>query len=172
MVSTHSHSKGSKKAVIRPTIRQFQLSDLDDICIIERLSFPHPWSEPKFKLCYHREPQLFLVAVMNERIIGYVIAQVVSSLDPKEFRFRRRGHLVNVAVHPDFRRKGIGKTLIKTINNCLQEKGSEDVFLEVRASNSMARIFYLSMDFKEKGRKFGYYLTEDALIMVKELSER
>lgn len=171
MVRTHSRSKGSKRAFIRPTIRQFQLSDLDDICIIERLSFPHPWSESEFKLCYRREPQLFLVAVMNEKIIGYVIAQVVSSLDPKEFRFKRRGHLVNIAVHPDFRRKGIGKTLIKTINDYLQEKGLEDVFLEVRASNSIAKIFYLSMDFEEKGRKFGYYLTEDALVMVKEFSE-
>jgi ribosomal-protein-alanine N-acetyltransferase len=171
LVSTRSRSKGSKRAVIRPTIRQFQPSDLDDICIIERLSFPHPWTESEFEL-YCREQQCFLVAVMNEKIIGYVIAQVVSSLDPKKFRFRKRGHLVNIAIHPDFRRKGIGKTLIKTINAYLQEKGSEDVFLEVRASNSIAKIFYLSMDFEEKGRKLGYYFTEDALVMVKEFSER
>jgi len=172
LVSTHSRSKGSKKAVIRPTIRQFQPSDLDDICIIERLSFPHPWSESEFNLYYRREPQGFLVAVMNEKIIGYVIAEVVSSLDPKKFRFRRRGHLLNVAVNPDFRRKGIGKTLVNTIDAYLQGKGSEDVWLEVRASNSIAKIFYLSMDFEEKGRKHRYYLTEDALVMVKEFSER
>ncbi|WP_455277171.1 ribosomal protein S18-alanine N-acetyltransferase [[Eubacterium] cellulosolvens] len=171
MNSTHPRSKRSKRTIIRPKIRQFQLSDLDDICIIEQLSFPHPWSESEFRLYYRREPQLFLVAAMNARIIGYVIAQVVSSLDPKKFQFRKRGHVVNIAVHPDFRRKGIGKSLIKTINAYLQEKGLKDVFLEVRASNSIARIFYLNLDFEEKGKKLGYYLTEDALIMVKKFND-
>jgi ribosomal-protein-alanine N-acetyltransferase len=170
LVSSHSRSKGSKRAAIRPKIRQFQPSDLDDICNIERLSFPHPWSESEFYLSYQREPQGFLVAIINGKIIGYVIAEVVSSLGPKKFRLRRRGHLLNVAVHPDFRRKGIGKTLVNTIDSYLQEKGSEDIFLEVRASNSIAKNFYLSMGFEEKGRKHRYYLTEDALVMVKEFT--
>lgn len=157
------------KESVQLTIRPFKLSDLDSVHDIERRSFPHPWSRLEFMLSQRKKPHGFLVAAINGEVVGYIIADVVRRFDPRGFQIKRRGHLLNIAVDPAFRHRGIGETLVKAGIAYLQGEGVEDVWLEVRASNLTARNFYLRMGFKEKGRKLRYYFSEDAVVMAKEL---
>ncbi len=154
---------------IQIIIRPFQLLDLDKIVDIEQRSFPDPWSNFEFKLACQRNPRGFLIAVKNEIIVGYIIADVIMNFDSQSIQGKKRGHILNIAVHPKFRSEHIGKALIEAITAYLHNEEVEELCLEVRSSNIIARSFYLSMGFNEKGRKLGYYFTEDAIIMMKNL---
>ena len=154
---------------IQLTIRPFEPSDLDSVRDIERRSFPHPWSRIQFRLSYRRTPRGFLVAVGNGKVVGYVIAKMVRRIQPQGLQVKRCAHLLNLAVDPRLRRKGVGKALIEAITDHVREEGAKDIWLEVRTSNLTARDFYSRMGFKEKGRKPRYYLSEDAVLMMKEL---
>ncbi len=152
-----------------PLIRSFRLSDLDYVLEIENNSFADPWSESEFRHAYQRDTHIFLVAIRNKKVVGYIIAEVVTCFDPCIFQVRKWGHLLNLAVHPEFRRKGIGKALTESIISNLRKVGVVDVWLEVRVSNSLAQKFYLEMGFTDKDRKSRYYPNEDAVIMVKKI---
>jgi ribosomal-protein-alanine N-acetyltransferase len=154
---------------VQVIIRPFHSTDLDRIVDIEQRSFPDPWSNIEFKLVCKRNPRGFLIAVKNEIIVGYIIADVIMDLDGHSIQVKKRGHILNIAVHPEFRREHIGKALIEAITTYLRNKEVEELCLEVRSSNIIARSFYLSMGFNEKRRKLGYYFTEDAVMMMKKL---
>lgn len=156
--------------IMKLTIRPFERSDLDGVYDIERKSFPDPWLRLEFKIAHWRNPSGFLVAVKDGKVAGYVIVKMVKHLEPQAFRLRRRGQLLNTAVDPEFRRRGIGKALMSAVIAHVQEEGAEAIRLEVRASNSTARNFYSKMGFKEKGRKRWYYLSEDAIVMERSLN--
>ncbi len=168
LVREDEKSKKQEEHKLDIQIRPFQQTDLDRICYIEDRSFPLPWATSDFMHICGKDPDGFLVAVSNSVVLGYVIAEIIKSLDFRDFRSKRRGHLLNLAVDPEFRRKGIGTELAKTIIEYLKDEGSEIIWLEVRRSNSIARNFYSKLGFLEKGKKFRYYFNEDAIIMVKE----
>ncbi len=151
------------------TIRPFERSDLDSIENIERRSFNDPWSRSEFELAHQRDGSRFHVAVRNAKVVGYVIVEVMKTMDLLKLRLIKRGHLLNIAVDPKHRRYRVGKTLVDASIRCLRKESVQEIWLEVRASNSIAKRFYLKMGFKETGRKNQYYLTEDALVMKKEL---
>jgi len=154
---------------MRLMIRPFTPSDLDSIYDIERRSFPHPWSRFAFRLTYSRNPHGFLVAVADEKVVGYVIAEKMMYREPPGSKMKRSAHLLNIAVDPEFRHRGIGKALMETITTYLRGEGVNGIWLEVRASNLVARSFYSRMGFEERGRRARYYLDEDAVVMMKEL---
>jgi ribosomal-protein-alanine N-acetyltransferase len=136
-------------------IRPFSLSDLERILQIEHQSFPKsPYDWATFVNLYYLYPEIFLVYIgktqdRNEEIWGYII-------------FSQDGHIVSIAVHPQHRRKGIGKELLKrTLNAPRLEK----VWAEVRKSNQGAQAFYLRMGFQITGIVPKYYESEDALIV-------
>ena len=91
---------------------------------------------------------------------GYVGSQTV--LDETD--------MMNVAVHPDFRRQGIARGLILALTEELKKRGSHCLTLEVRASNDPARALYESLGFALAGTRRNYYHNpkEDALILRKE----
>ena len=95
----------------------------------------------------------------QEQVTGYAGLQVV--LD--------EGYITNVAVFPQYRKKGIATALIKRVFELAQEKKLAFVSLEVRLSNSAAIALYKKAGFKEEGRRKGFYRDprEDALIMTK-----
>ncbi len=137
-------------------IRPFVLTDLDHLLEIEQHSFPKsPYSRATFIHLYWLYPNTFWVYVDQpddqgkEEVCGYLI-------------FSRGGHLISLAVHPKFRRRGIGKTLIKRAKEILSVK---EMWAEVRRGNQGARAFYQKMGFRIVGVIPNYYGEEDALIV-------
>ena len=102
----------------------------------------------------------WLVALEGDKVLGYVGSQTV--LDETD--------MMNVAVHPDHRRRGIARQLIDALIQALKERGSHSLTLEVRSSNAPAICLYNQLGFEEAGRRRNYYRNpkEDALILRKE----
>ena len=130
------------------------LTDIDEIC------FSAPWSEKSFfEEITTNKVAKYIVAEINGKIVGYAGIWVI--LD--------EGHITNVAVHPEHRRKGIAKAVISEIMARAEEAGANLFTLEVRASNEAAILLYEKFDFKKVGIRKGYYENngEDAIIMWK-----
>ena len=128
---------------------------------LEKLCFgTAAWSEKSVASELTNELSLWLVAVEDGRLAGYVGSQTV--IDETD--------MMNVAVHPDFRRRGIGEKLILELVEALKEKESRCLTLEVRASNEPAIGLYEKLGFQQAGRRKNYYRNprEDALILRKE----
>ena len=137
-------------------IRRFSFSDLDRILQIERQSFPKsPYDWATFINLHWLYPETFWVYVDAERdqeenqIGGYII-------------FSQDGHMISIAVHPQHRRRGIGKELLE---KAMKTVRSKKLWAEVRKSNQGALAFYLNMGFQIVGIIPNYYGNEDALIV-------
>jgi len=135
-------------------IREFRKEDLADILKIERESFCDAWSEESFLREITLPFSRFLVAESRGKAVGYLIAWVVG----------RSCDISRIAVLSSFRRKGVGKELLKKLLDILKEEGVEEVFLEVRKSNIPAIELYRRFGFKDVGVRRGYYGEEDALL--------
>jgi ribosomal-protein-alanine N-acetyltransferase len=133
------------------------------VAALEAICFRDPWSEASVRSELTNPLSLWLVALEGESVIGYVGSQTVMGWSD----------MMNVAVHPDHRRLGVGKALIEELIRQLREQGSENLTLEVRASNENAKALYAGLDFMEVGRRKNYYHNpkEDALILRKEWTE-
>ncbi|NTU42379.1 MAG: ribosomal protein S18-alanine N-acetyltransferase, partial [Nitrospirales bacterium] len=125
------------------------------------LSFSTPWSETSFYSEVFNTHAVPLVAEDDGRIIGHVCTRY----------FIDEAHLLDLAVHPDYRQKGIGALLLENAFRELEAKGCRVLYLEVRVSNSSARKLYEGLGCKPIGIRKRYYLypTEDALLMMCEL---
>jgi len=148
----------------RITIKNFDLSHLGEVLRIERASFRHPWNKPSFVWYYLKSPDEFLIATINDEVVGYIIAEVQKDLYGKAI-----GHIVNLAVDPKYRGKGIGKALLQHLLNRFVSKGITRVYLEVSKSNEVAKRLYKAYGFKEQGIIRSYYQDgDDAVVMVKD----
>ena len=141
-------------------IRTMELQDVPQIAELEKVCFSDPWSEKSIISELDNPLSCWLVAVSGEQVVGYVGSQTV--LDGSD--------MMNIAVSPDFRRKGIAESLIEALISFLRERGSRCLILEVRASNVPAIALYGKLGFLEIGRRRNYYRNpkEDALILRKE----
>jgi [ribosomal protein S18]-alanine N-acetyltransferase len=131
---------------------------LDGVLAIETRSFPSPWTRAAFAgHLEHPEFAKYLVALNNETVVGY------SGL----FFGGGQGQLTNLAVHPDWRRQGVGsRLLLEMIDYCLA-LGLEGLSLEVRTANEEAQQVYEKFGFRKVGVRKGYYQEtgEDAFVM-------
>ena len=127
---------------------------------MEKLCFADPWSEKSIASELDNPWALWLVALERDEVVGYIGSQ--TAVDETD--------VMNVAVHPDHRRKGIAEALIEMLIKQLQEQGSHALMLEVRASNAPAIALYEKMGFRQVGLRKNYYRNpkEDALILRKE----
>ena len=127
---------------------------------LEKICFSDPWSEKSVASELTNPLSLWLVAVEGERVAGYVGSQSVMG----------ESDMMNVAVHPDFRRQGVAELLVKELVATLAEKGNYCLTLEVRASNTPAISLYEKLGFSRIGLRKNYYRNpkEDALILRKE----
>ena len=132
---------------------------VSQVAELEKLCFADPWSESSIAHELENELSLWLVALDGERVAGYVGSQSVLG----------ESDMMNVAVHPDYRRQGIGESLVTQLIFRLKEKGNYQLTLEVRASNISAQKLYEKLGFSEVGRRKNYYRAprEDALILQK-----
>ena len=152
-------SAAAVTAVLRPTVA----SDVSQVAQIERSSFADPWSEESFRRLLGGPPAIFLVALFppDEAIAGYVVA----------FSFGEDGEVLNVAVDPKFRGRGLAGQMLDSALIEMSARGVRTAFLEVRESNSAARALYNSRGFIEIGRRSKYYRrpVEDALVLRRSL---
>ena len=130
------------------------------IAELEKLCFSEPWSEKSIASELNNPLAFWLVAEEHGRVAGYIGSQTVMG----------ETDMMNVAVHPDYRRQGIAAGLIVGLVEELKKMESHCLTLEVRASNENAIRVYQRLDFQEVGRRKNYYRNpkEDALILRKE----
>ena len=133
---------------------------VSQVAELERLCFRDPWSEKSIAGELSNDLSLWLVAVENGTVAGYVGSQTVLG----------ETDMMNVAVHPDFRRRGIAEALVTGLAAELRKNGSYCLSLEVRDSNTPAKNLYEKLGFQQVGRRPNYYRNprEDALILRKE----
>ena len=151
-------------------IRPMQVDDVEQVCLIDRQSFTLPWPDNAY---YHElkdNPAARLwvaedVQLSGERkIVGMIVMWLV--LD--------EAHIATLAVHPDYRRGGIGKRLLLVALQEAIQDGASKALLEVRAKNQAAQALYGHFGFEVVGCRPRYYKDnhEDALLMnLSDLSE-
>jgi ribosomal-protein-alanine N-acetyltransferase len=142
-------------------LRKMQATDIPEVLKIERISFTTSWSENAFLKEIHKLYSLTKVAVLGDKVIGYICANYIMD----------EGHIMNLAVHHNFRRRGIGTKLVEEILDELKENDCRYIYLEVRFSNLRARNFYERFGFRVAGIRRNYYSSpiEDAALMMRKL---
>lgn len=140
-----------------------QEAHIAQIAALEKQCFSDPWSEVSVRSELSNPLSDWLVAEEDGKLIGYVGSQSV----PPE------ADVMNLAVAPEWRKKGIGRALMKALIAQLHSRGITALLLEVRISNLPAQNLYRGLGFVEVGRRPKYYVnpTEDALILRKELTD-
>jgi [ribosomal protein S18]-alanine N-acetyltransferase len=139
-------------------------SDLDGVMAIEEVSFPTPWSREMFLEDFPRDFSDTLVAAgAEDEVLGYAVCWTLAG----------ESHLLNIAVHPARRGRGIGRALLSECIRRAAGAGASRVFLEVRDGNEAAQRLYRSMGFEFRGIRKGYYTDtgEDAVIFDREVRE-
>jgi len=113
----------------------------------------------------------FYVAEVNNSVVGYVMARVELTFGYLVKRLTRVGHVISIAVLPEYRRRGIGRALMNACMKALKEEyKASEVYLEVRVSNLPAIKLYESLGFKVVKVLESYYLNgESAYLMVRTL---
>ena len=137
----------------------------DKLVELENKCFTSPWSYTMFLGDLESEHTYYL-GVFNDKneLVGYIGMWDVGDT----------GEITNVAVHPDYRRKGIATKLVCELEKLCMEKCIEYINLEVRESNSSAISLYTKFGFERVGIRKNYYKnpTENAILMTKMLRER
>ena len=142
------------------TIAKMSREHLSEVASIEEMSFSLPWSLESLELMLTDQASA-LVALEDGRVLGYVGMMCV--LD--------EGQIINVAVHPDARRRGVGRRLMEAAQTYAKERGIVFLSLEVRESNIAARSLYSSLGWEEQGIRKGFYShpVENACVMTKSI---
>jgi ribosomal-protein-alanine N-acetyltransferase len=135
-------------------IRAASSADIGAVAAIEAGAFSDPWSPAAFRTYLDH---LFLVADADGAVLGYLVAWASGS----------EAEILNLAVRPTARRRGVGRILLWDALGRLAAAGVSSVFLEVRPSNVAARALYAGAGFREVGIRRGYYRAppEDALVL-------
>ncbi len=135
-------------------------SHVSSIVELEKLCFSDPWNEEAVGSELNNPLSCWVVAMDGDRLAGYVGSQSVLGW----------ADMMNLAVHPDYRRMGVGEQLVEELTYRLKEQKVTCLTLEVRASNAPAIGLYEKLGFNQVGRRPNYYFhpKEDALILRKE----
>jgi ribosomal-protein-alanine N-acetyltransferase len=169
-------------------IEPMTTADLDQVLDIERASFPYPWSARAFQAELASQYGIYRVACLVQRAVPSARLAPVQARWPAWLGGRRparpgpgkgpilgyygfqlvldEGHIMTIAVHPDYRRRGLGELLLLDLFGEAQRRGALRLTLEVRVSNLVAQELYRKYGFTEEGRRLRYYADgEDALIL-------
>jgi len=142
-------------------VRGMRLKDIDAVYEIEKASFSTPWSKDSF-IREIRDNLLakYFVVVYNDKLVGYGGMWLIID----------EAHITNIAIHPDYRGKGLGSLLLEAMIDYARQSNIFKMTLEVRRSNTKAISLYKKHGFKECGIRPKYYTDngEDAIIMWRE----
>jgi ribosomal-protein-alanine N-acetyltransferase len=143
-------------------LRPMTGDDLDAVMAIEEASYTTPWKVHHFRDEMAARFSLPFVADEEGRVVGYVCLMSLFE----------EAQILNVAVSPDQRGRGIARMMLEEAFRQAREKGAEIMALEVRASNHAALSLYTQLGFKRVGVRNGYYDgCEDAILMEKPIKE-
>ena len=148
----------------RLRIRTMKEEDLDQVKVIDRMSFSLPWPDHSYDYEFYKNPlSLLWVAEVDEneakhRVVGTLVIWLIVD----------EAHIATIAVHPDYRNQGIAGQMLAEALKAAVERGMLQATLEVRASNTYAQQLYNRFGFEIVGRRQRYYRdnNEDALIMT------
>jgi ribosomal-protein-alanine N-acetyltransferase len=152
-------------------LRKFVQDDLRSVVHINYVCLPENYTDYFFIDLYKRFPETFIVAEENGQVIGYIMCRVEVGLSHFGFSgIIKKGHVVSVAVLPQYRRKGVGQALISEAMKGMRLYNAKQCFLEVRITNTPAVDLYKKLGFEVTRTIHGYYADgEDAHIMSKKL---
>jgi [ribosomal protein S18]-alanine N-acetyltransferase len=143
--------------------RHMELEDLELIQEIDRLSFSTPWPSTSYRFEIRENPSSILWVAETTRLPGQkeVVGMIVVWMILDE------AHIATIAVHPDYRGRGIGRELLAAALKEAIGRGAVESTLEVRANNRAAQSLYQDFGFKVTGRRPRYYQDnqEDAVLM-------
>ena len=145
-------------------VRAFRSADASAISgILRNSSQAAQWPPESYASLANSPGGLLLVCKAKNQVIGFVAARQVAD----------EAEILNIAVHGDFRRKGVASALLLGALDAFRRSAATRVFLELRESNLPARTLYERYGFVLSGRRASYYTnpTEDALCMLRKLTE-
>ncbi len=139
-----------------------QEQDLDGVMAVERAAYPFPWTPQIFRDCLYCGYPCW-VAESETEIIGHGVMSIGGG----------ECQILNLCVHPDHRRQGLGRRMLRHLLDLGRNAGAASAFLEVRVSNRSALALYRGEGFNEVGRRPRYYPAaqgrEDGLVLAREL---
>jgi len=140
-------------------MRPMRYMDIPAIMCVETLAYPYPWTEGIFRDCLRVGYSCWMLSG-PEGVLGYGVMSMAAG----------ECHILNLCVHPDARRRGLGRWILKHLLGIARSRSIDTAFLEVRASNRPAYALYSLEGFCEVGMRRGYYPgaqgREDAVIMA------
>jgi ribosomal-protein-alanine N-acetyltransferase len=138
-------------------IRWMIRRDMPEVLEIENHSFEFPWTEEDFIRCLRQRNCIGMVAEHDERVVGFMIYEL----------HKNRLHVLNFAVHPDFRRRKVGTTMINKLSGKLSPQRRNRILLEIRETNLQAQLFFRDRGFRAISVLRDFYddTTEDAYLM-------
>lgn len=142
-------------------LRSMTIADIDDVMVIETAAFASPWSRQFFLEELRATHAKSVLCQRDGKPVGYVIYwELPGELD-----------IHNVAVHPQYRRRGVARAMLNDIIESAAKRGIRRLTLEVRRSNESAQTLYRSLGFEVCGLRKGYYSDngEDAWLMERKL---
>jgi ribosomal-protein-alanine N-acetyltransferase len=138
-------------------IRWMIRRDMPSVIEIENASFEFPWSEDEFIRALRQRNCIGMVAELNEIVVGFMIYEL----------HKNRLHILNFAVHRDYRRNGVGTAMVEKLVGKLSQQRRSRILLEVRETNLPAQLFFREVGFQAVSVLRDYYedTDEDAYVM-------
>ena len=141
---------------INTSFRDFTVRDIPLVLTIERLVYDSPWSQAKFTDSLNNPKTLSSLLIIDDQVLGYFVA--THSPDSMD--------LLNICIHPEHQHQGLGTQLFDYLTQQLQALSLNTIFIEVRASNKSALLFYQKLGFNLIDSRKKYYSNgEDAKIL-------
>jgi ribosomal-protein-alanine N-acetyltransferase len=153
----HTAPHRSDRPQLRVHIRWMIRRDMPEVLAIERDSFEFPWFEEEFVRCLRQRNCIGMVAEHAERVVGFMIYEL----------HKTRLHILNFAVAPDMRRRGVGRQMAEKLVGKLSSQRRTRISLEVRETNLPAQIFFRQNGFRATSVLHDFYedSPEDAYLM-------
>ena len=151
------------KEQVRVHIRWMIRRDMPEVLQTEQESFEYAWTEEDFLRCLRQRNCIGMVAEQGERVVGFMIYEL----------HKQKLHILNFAVHPHYRRGGVGQQMVAKLISKLSSHRRTRITLEVRETNLPAQLFFRSQDFKAVRvlRHFYEDSGEDAFLMQYRLAD-
>ena len=142
---------------VRVHIRWMDRRDMPEVLAIEAESFEFPWLEEDFIHCLRQRNCIGMVAEHEDRVVGFMIYEL----------HKTRIHVLNFAVAPGYRRRGVGSQMVAKLVGKLSSQRRSRIVLEVRETNLPAQLFFRESGFRAISVMRAYYedTPEDAYLM-------